>query len=100
MLIAVFLYLVFFKQKTAYELRISDWSSDVCSSDLDGQGRAFRRGVERGVQDQRGHRDVSRHRAGSGIAAGADRKLDFAALHAAGGGPGVPQDAADRKSVV
>src|SRR3546814_9532334 len=26
----------FFKQKTAYELRISDWSSDVCSSDLDG----------------------------------------------------------------
>src|SRR3546814_1720642 len=30
----------FFKQKTAYEMRISDWSSDVCSSDLD------RRGVE------------------------------------------------------
>src|SRR3546814_3678642 len=27
----------FFKQKTAYEMRISDWSSDVCSSDL---GRA------------------------------------------------------------
>src|SRR3546814_1924552 len=26
----------FFKQKTAYELRISDWSSDVCSSDLVG----------------------------------------------------------------
>src|SRR3546814_5542758 len=26
----------FFKQKTAYEMRISDWSSDVCSSDLDG----------------------------------------------------------------
>src|SRR3546814_4507682 len=25
----------FFKQKTAYELRISDWSSDVCSSDLE-----------------------------------------------------------------
>src|SRR3546814_4214557 len=25
---------VFFKQKTAYEVRISDWSSDVCSSDL------------------------------------------------------------------
>src|SRR3546814_8094432 len=33
-------YLVFFfKQKTAYELRISDWSSDVCSSDLVGSGR-------------------------------------------------------------
>src|SRR3546814_5399723 len=27
----------FFKQKTAYEKRISDWSSDVCSSDLDEQ---------------------------------------------------------------
>src|SRR3546814_14229332 len=28
----------FFKQKTAYEMRISDWSSDVCSSDLDRDG--------------------------------------------------------------
>src|SRR3546814_3251277 len=28
------LFFVFFKQKTAYEMRISDWSSDVCSSDL------------------------------------------------------------------
>src|SRR3546814_8256583 len=27
-------FVFFFKQKTAYELRISDWSSDVCSSDL------------------------------------------------------------------
>src|SRR3546814_14817151 len=33
MLISVFF---FFKQKTAYEMRISDWSSDVCSSDLVG----------------------------------------------------------------
>src|SRR3546814_3462788 len=29
-----FISVVFFKQKTAYEMRISDWSSDVCSSDL------------------------------------------------------------------
>src|SRR3546814_20051003 len=29
-----FLCFFFFKQKTAYEMRISDWSSDVCSSDL------------------------------------------------------------------
>src|SRR3546814_3653584 len=29
-----FLAFFFFKQKTAYEMRISDWSSDVCSSDL------------------------------------------------------------------
>src|SRR3546814_3657166 len=31
--------LFFFKQKTAYEMRISDWSSDVCSSDLAVVGR-------------------------------------------------------------
>src|SRR3546814_1709765 len=30
----VFYCFFFFKQKTAYEMRISDWSSDVCSSDL------------------------------------------------------------------
>src|SRR3546814_14093704 len=30
----------FFKQKTAYEMRISDWSSDVCSSDLFPPGKA------------------------------------------------------------
>src|SRR3546814_5057154 len=29
-----FMFFFFFKQKTAYEMRISDWSSDVCSSDL------------------------------------------------------------------
>src|SRR3546814_6074296 len=32
----------FFKQKTAYEMRISDWSSDVCSSDLQ-LGQSFRK---------------------------------------------------------
>src|SRR3546814_2108397 len=32
------MFVVFFKQKTAYEMRISDWSSDVCSSDLDRRG--------------------------------------------------------------
>src|SRR3546814_2865827 len=30
----MYLLFIFFKQKTAYEVRISDWSSDVCSSDL------------------------------------------------------------------
>src|SRR3546814_15457187 len=39
--IAVFF---FFKQKTAYEMRISDWSSDVCSSDL---GRLLLRAIAR-----------------------------------------------------
>src|SRR3546814_10009252 len=39
MLVCIFF---FFKQKTAYEMRISDWSSDVCSSDLAGGLRAVR----------------------------------------------------------
>src|SRR3546814_2293073 len=34
LLLVLFVYFFFFNQKTAYELRISDWSSDVCSSDL------------------------------------------------------------------
>src|SRR3546814_6991740 len=32
--LSFFCFFFFFKQKTAYEMRISDWSSDVCSSDL------------------------------------------------------------------
>src|SRR3546814_18259959 len=36
----------FFKQKTAYEMRISDWSSDVCSSDLIGASAAL---AQRGI---------------------------------------------------
>src|SRR3546814_10371425 len=39
-------FLFFFKQKTAYELRISDWSSDVCSSDLCTYGIACRAVIE------------------------------------------------------
>src|SRR3546814_1275323 len=35
---------VFFKQKTAYEMRISDWSSDVCSSDLTAAEAPFAKG--------------------------------------------------------
>src|SRR3546814_4236521 len=37
----------FFKQKTAYEMRISDWSSDVCSSDLRGAEQRACAGAER-----------------------------------------------------
>src|SRR3546814_16759825 len=36
----------FFKQKTAYEMRISDWSSDVCSSDLTAASMRRRSGSE------------------------------------------------------
>src|SRR3546814_7918502 len=36
--ISVPMFVFLFKQKTAYEMRISDWSSDVCSSDLQARG--------------------------------------------------------------
>src|SRR3546814_4719559 len=35
----VFFFSLLFKQKTAYEMRITDWSSDVCSADLSRPGR-------------------------------------------------------------
>src|SRR3546814_12448454 len=41
----------FFKQKTAYEMRISDWSSDVCSSDL------HREAVDESAEKQERHQD-------------------------------------------
>src|SRR3546814_2210508 len=54
-------YVFFFKQKTAYEMRISDWSSDVCSSDLRTVGKgddddvsppvAFQHGLGPAVDD-------------------------------------------------
>src|SRR3546814_6281028 len=47
MVICVYFFF-FFKQKTAYEMRISDWSSDVCSSDLRREARRHRQlGAER-----------------------------------------------------
>src|SRR3546814_20642872 len=47
-------FLYFFKQKTAYEMRISDWSSDVCSSDLGQlvQAHALARGGQVFVGDE------------------------------------------------
>src|SRR3546814_7195701 len=43
----------FFKQKTAYEMRISDWSSDVCSSDLTRGDAAFLFGSDEEANDAR-----------------------------------------------
>src|SRR3546814_8821950 len=53
------------KQKTAYEMRISDWSSDVCSSDLEHVGAVDdqgirRRDVEAGFHDIRRNEDIER----------------------------------------
>src|SRR3546814_9344068 len=44
----------FFKQKTAYEMRISDWSSDVCSSDLAHAAQARARRAALGLRNLRG----------------------------------------------
>src|SRR3546814_2586850 len=77
---------VFFKQKTAYDVRISDWSSDVCSSDLPEPDRLivepFLRLAQRPVADQRRHFLEERHvqpreqlgiaSAQQGVALGAD----------------------------
>src|SRR3546814_17786246 len=65
-LILLSTFVLFFKQKTAYEMRISDWSSDVCSSDLVAKiGSADAPAAERLVGGQRGcHRlfvDCRRH---------------------------------------
>src|SRR3546814_9323665 len=45
----------FFKQKTAYEMRISDWSSDVCSSDLVPRAHFFLVGLGFGFDGLRNH---------------------------------------------
>src|SRR3546814_18906441 len=55
-LILFFFSIFFFKQKTAYELRISDWSSDVCSSDLCGRCGPADRASSRSFRDQTRHR--------------------------------------------
>src|SRR3546814_7958954 len=53
----------FFKQKTAYEMRISDWSSDVCSSDLLPRLRALAGGCRRaGSGVEVDHLGVGEHR--------------------------------------
>src|SRR3546814_2680709 len=77
----------FFKQKTAYEMRISDWSSDVCSSDL-----ADRLLGDHAVDDQHDRRrDQQPERAGAGQRADRQRLVVAAFLQLGD---------ADRKSVV
>src|SRR3546814_4224065 len=68
----------FFKQKTAYEMRMSDWSSDVCSSDL--VQRSHRpSGHQAGHDDGGQEEEHARH-----------RQQDRQILAQAGGGP-IPQ---------
>src|SRR3546814_21041267 len=52
--VVAMVFFFFFKQKTAYEMRISDWSSDVCSSDLShGQRRRRHAAGDHGPQTQK-----------------------------------------------
>src|SRR3546814_15296200 len=81
----------FFKQKTAYDMRISDWSSDVCSSDLsDGyrrRHRLHRAGLPRRARDD------------GGVAAAHLRRLPaLRPVWSLSAGPARPSS--DRKSVV
>src|SRR3546814_7696206 len=61
----------FFKQKTAYDMRISDWSSDVCSSDLWGVVNIFHRAGERVEREldrnEQAQRQLQREQDGSEI---------------------------------
>src|SRR3546814_1877030 len=49
----------FFKQKTAYDMRISDWSSDVCSSDLAHRDRRQQAGGDPGREGHEERRDAT-----------------------------------------
>src|SRR3546814_2084649 len=71
--------LFFFKQKTAYEMRISDWSSDVCSSDLmDAEPQFARAGIEAQVFARRHRRPARRPAPAHLFAHGAlPRKVEF-----------------------
>src|SRR3546814_3767934 len=75
----------FFKQKTAYEMRISDWSSDVCSSDLRGRDPAGRvRGMGR-VRSVPGTHGLMRMQLGKLRANAAQFFADFFRSEAASG---------------
>src|SRR3546814_2185502 len=96
-----FVFFFFFKQKTAYEMRISAWSSDVCSSDLNAH-------VDKGVEGQPFGLDAGQ----LGRLDIAAERIDTAADHRAVGDEAVEHDqgehddqnvrqaAIDRKSVV
>src|SRR3546814_19441961 len=58
-MLSMFFVFFFFKQKTAYEMRISDWSSDVCSSDLDARGTDLRQGQAAGERRSMGAGDCA-----------------------------------------
>src|SRR3546814_7584098 len=56
----MYYFFFFFKQKTAYEMRISDWSSDVCSSDLHAEARTPAAHHPDAIDGAEGRRALSR----------------------------------------
>src|SRR3546814_12026435 len=105
------LFIFFVKQKTAYEMRISDWSSDVCSSDLAwhplGRFEQLPKAVDSAALSHAAFADVARHAASNGwqadqllidVTSGFEGAQDlFAIARAEGVRPTLP---VDRKSVV
>src|SRR3546814_4399088 len=83
-LLIVWMCFFFFKQKTAYEMRISDWSSDVCSSDLP-QGRSASRPCLSGEDGMgRGRENLLLARASRPSAVGALRRVPCLADYTGG----------------
>src|SRR3546814_6250825 len=73
MCLHLLIFCFFFKQKTAYEMRISDWSSDVCSSDLQALQREWatakqRRAEERARSEAEAAKDAAEMWAAAGPA--------------------------------
>src|SRR3546814_10116376 len=60
----------FFKQKTAYEMRISYWSSDVCSSDLDPGQQESRKLADRRIHDGKARQPIEDRHQQTGEAKG------------------------------
>src|SRR3546814_10687172 len=93
----------FYKQKTAYELRISDWSSDVCSSDLKMAERdKLKRLLMRGLKhDQRREAGLPRLFPARGAQAPAVALMQPAkAIFGAGGGQVVADGAGELQELV
>src|SRR3546814_5799923 len=96
----VLLLVFFFKQKTAYEMRISDWSSDVCSSDLIVMIERFTPG-KTNIPEQLRHLVELMHQRTRALA-GADQRSQHLQRGngAVAGGGVIGEDHIDRKSVV
>src|SRR3546814_2007511 len=84
--------LFFFKQKTAYEVRISDWSSDVCSSDLQRE-----RGRQHGKPADEAHVPLVRGQSGHGDGADSLGTTAIGAGRAAGGAASMASRSEERR---